>query len=248
MLKSLVSFTPLYLFISLFFILFLLSSFLTSCHLSTSTLFFFLFLSFTSFYMMFFSFSSSLFSCFSPPLLSSLFPSVFIFPFLFQIFFLLCPTLSYFFALTLFIPLSVQLFSFYPSTLSLFSSQYLWLHLSFFSSLCIFPIVCSPVPSCRSRFLLFSFSVLELIHLESALKHRPAAPPLLFFPLFYPSLILFFQSVAFSLPLSLLHSITWISFSPWFSVFFSFYSPNIPLCSTLSLILSILCSGFSVLF
>lgn len=242
MLKSLVSFTPLYLFISLFFILFLLSSFLTSCHLSTSTLFFFLFLSFTSFYIMFFSFSSSLFSCFSP-LLSSLFPSVFIFPFLFQNVFLLCPTLSY-----CFIPLSVQLFSFYPSTLSLFSSQYLWLHLSFFSSLCIFPIVCSPVPSCRSRFLLFSFSVLELIHLESALKHRPAAPPLLFYPLFYPSLILSFQSVAFSLPLSLLHSITWISFSPWFSVFFSFYSPNISLCSTLSLILSILCSGSYVLF
>lgn len=84
------------------------------------------------------------------------------------------------------------------SPLFVFSSIYL--PLSFHSPfLCICPNVCLLVSSCGSRFC--SLSVLELIHLESVLKHQPGAPSLppfcFFFILLLYSNPVLFQSVAF---------------------------------------------------
>lgn len=163
--------------------------------------------------------------------------------FFFQLYFYSAPPLS--------LSMSISsLFSLYIVTfhhLSLFFHPPVSLALSYFPSLCIYPNVCLPVTSCGSRFC--SLSVLELIHLESALKHRPAAPPLLFPPL-YPFLILSssFQSVAFSpfftlpLPVACHHLLDFfltlfLCFSfdaPTFSVIFLFFV----------LFLSILCSVF----
>lgn len=84
------------------------------------------------------------------------------------------------------------------SPLFVFSSIYL--PLSFHSPfLGICPNVCLLVSSCGSRFC--SLSVLELIHLESVLKHQPGAPslpPFCFFILLLYSNPVLFQSVAFS--------------------------------------------------
>lgn len=111
-----------------------------------------------------------------------------------------------------------SLFCFHPSVWS--SSLPRSTFSLFLLSLCIYPNVCLPVWSCGSRFC--SLSVLELIHLDSALKHRPAAPssPLFSPPLFHPLILSSsFQSVAFSLSLSLFHAVTcWISSSPRFDV------------------------------
>lgn len=98
------------------------------------------------------------------------------------------------------------------SPLFVFSSIYL--PLSFHSPfLGICPNVCLLVSSCGSRFC--SLSVLELIHLESVLKHQPGAPslpPFVFFILLLYFNPVLFQSVAFLPFLSLLHAITcWTS-------------------------------------
>lgn len=91
----------------------------------------------------------------------------------------------------------------------------------FLLSLCIYPNVCLPVWSCGSRFC--SLSVLELIHLDSALKRRPAAPssPLFSPPLFHPLILSSsFQSVAFSLSLSLCFMPLPVGFLPHLGLMF----------------------------
>ena len=71
--------------------------------------------------------------------------------------------------------------------------------------------------------LVFVLSVLEIIHLDSALKHRPAAPssPLFSPPLFHPLILSSsFQSVAFSLSLSPCFMPLPVGFLPHLSLMF----------------------------
>lgn len=112
----------------------------------------------------------------------------------------------------------------------LFPSLCLCLYLSFSSSLCIYPNVCLPVTSCGSRFC--SLSVLELIHLESALKH---APPLLSSPLFVSFSHPLLLPICCFISLSLLNVTCWISF-------FDIFPSTLQLYFSSSVILSVLCS------